>query len=139
MDNTENSIDSNNNQQFSKGVIEDEIFIGQYEGDPEEDLFKYYLSNNLYEIETLINSKIINIFPKLQEVNWEINTNGLAKKVKDMMNKLNKKYSMTIFYDRNDKNIRHIAINKRTDNEWFFYGGVIIANEYFSYEEVGAY
>jgi hypothetical protein len=127
------------NKEKKSDIFEEEIFLGHYEGDPEEDLFKYFLSNNPDEIEKIIGRKIINNFPRLQGVNWKINTEGLAQKVKNMMNKRDVHYSMTIFPDRNDKTIRHIAINWHTNNEWFYYGGIIIAKNFFSYEEIGAY
>ena len=117
-------------------VYYDEIFLGFYENDPEEELLKYTLSNNLDEIEKVIECNIINRFPKLEETDWKLNTDKLAKKVKDMMNKWDVNYSMTIHPDRNEKNINYVAVNWRKDNNWMFYGGVIIAKEFFSYKEV---
>jgi hypothetical protein len=135
----EKNSNSAKEQQIKPRIYEEEIFLGHYEGDPEEDLFKYILSNNPDEIEKAINCKIINNFPRLSEVTWEINTAGLAQKIKDLMNKWDVNYSMTIFSDRKDKTMRHVAINWNTDDKWLFYGGVIISNKFFSYEEVGAY
>ena len=120
------------------GVIEDELFLGKFEGDIEEISLKYYFSNNLNEIIDIINMRILNRFPNVNTVKWENNTERLAKKVKDKMNYFNVNYSMTISNDKNDINIKHVVINFRSNNEWLFCGGVIISNEYLTYEEVGA-
>ena len=121
------------------GVFEEEIFLGHYEGDVEEDLFKYYLSNSLNELENIINRKTINNIPKIDEMKWENNTDKLAQKVKDIMLKLDVNYSMTIFPDRNNKIIEHVAINWHTDGKWLYSGGVIISKKFYSYEEIGVY
>jgi hypothetical protein len=100
---------------------------------------KYFLSDNLNKIFKIINKQIINNFPDVQNLKWELNTERLAQKVKDMMKKWDLNYSMTIFPDRNDEGIKHVAINYHSGNKWLFFGGVIISKKYFSYEEVGAY
>ena len=128
-----------NTEQHKTEIFKDELFLGRHEGDNEMELFKYYLSNSLDEIEKVINSKIIDNVPSLREVSWKTNTRGLAEKVKQMMNKWDANYSMTVFTDRRDKSINHVSINQRAGKEWLFFGGVIIAKKFFSYEEVGAY
>ena len=139
MDDIEKSLNTTGDQQARPSIFVEEIFLGHYEGDPEGELLKYFLSDDLDEIEKSINRHIINNIPGLREVNWEINTEGLAQKVKDVMSKRDVKYSMTIFSDREDKAISHVVINWHNDDKWLFYGGVIIAKEFFPYDEVGAY
>jgi len=122
-----------------KSIYEEEIFIGHYDGDNVEELIKYYLSNDFNEIVNIINRHIVNKFPDVNQLKWESNTNQLAEKVKNIMNNRNVNYSMAICPDRNDMNIMHVAINFRDNNDWYFFGGVIIQKKYFTYEEVEAY
>lgn len=128
-----------NNENKKESVFQEELYLGHFEGDPEEDLLNYFLSNSYEEIEKIINSRIQNSLPSLEKIYWGNNTEGLAQKVKDMMNKWDVKYSMTISPDRKDKTINHVVVNWHNDKEWLFYGGVIISRKYFFYEEVGAY
>jgi hypothetical protein len=77
-------------------------------------LLTYSLSNSLDEIEKTIftrtgkNIKLINVI-------WKMNTSVLSQNVKALMNRHNVNYSMTA-YDR------HITVNKRENNQWYYYG-----------------
>ena len=45
-------------------------------------------------------------------------------------------FSMTIYTDERSENISHIAVNWRKNDTWFFSGGIIIAREFFTYEDL---
>lgn len=123
---------------MNKNIYTEEILLGHYEGDNNKEIIKYYLSNNLDEIIQIVNKQIINIFPNKQNIKWKINTDRLAMEIKEIMNKLNTNYSLAIFIDRKNTNVKHVCINYRAESEWLFCGGVIISNEYLTYEEIGA-
>ena len=85
---------------------------------------KYSLSNSLDMIkEAIINRTGLSV--DLDSAKWTVNR-GLSKKVINLMNQHQVKYSMT---DYLDKEIRHIVINKHDGDEWH------IAN----YFEIGEY
>ena len=116
----------------------DEIYLGYYEGDPNERLLKYYLSDDIHEIEDIINKRITNVSVNLKDAKWEYNSNVLAEKVKDMMNKRNLDYSLTFTDDSRYSEIIHVAVNWRKNGEWLFFGGIITEKEFFTYQEAGA-
>ena len=117
-------------------VYEEEITLEPHDIGPKERILKYILSNDPEEIEKAVNSKIINVFPELHKLKWQLNTEKLNQKVKDMMNRLDVNYSMTIYTDIECEPVSRVAINWRKDDTWFFSGGVIIANEFFTYEDL---
>jgi len=91
------------------------------------------LSNDLDEIEKAIFSKT-GIFFDLSSVEWELDTT-ISKSIKDLMNKHQVNYSMTINRDAYKGVHYKIEINKRCGDEWFsvilceIYGKIITKRE----------
>ncbi|MDR0598504.1 MAG: hypothetical protein LBG84_00265 [Treponema sp.] len=79
-------------------------------------LLSYSLSNNLSEIERAITART-GLKIALDNIPWSLNTD-LSASVKDLMNKHNVNYSMTIF---NGDGERLILVNRRVGNIWYIW------------------
>jgi hypothetical protein len=95
-------------------VLEEEIFVELPENTGK--FFNYSLSNSLDEIGQAIYARTGVKFD-LDEVAWELNPR-LSVSVKDLMNRYNVDYSMTIWIEEGH---RSIIINRRSGNKWFYY------------------
>jgi hypothetical protein len=92
----------------------EEYIIEKYENPEYDQLLNYSLSNNIEDIETAINARTGHNVD-LDKAFWEVNTK-LSKSAKDLMNKHQVIYSMTILENKKD---RDIIINMRVGEKWF--------------------
>jgi len=91
------------------------------------DLFKYSLSNYLYEIENAILDRT-GYYIDLYEAKWKFNS-GLSKSVKYLMISHNVIYSMTI-----DTKNKYLIVNMRIGrDEWLITGYEEIGGHYFNF------
>ena len=89
--------------------IEEQLILENY-----PDPFTYYLSNNIEDIDKIIYS-IIDKKLNLNNIKWQLNPK-LSQKVKDLMNKLNLKYSMTLY---TWNGVRYLVVNMQDNSDWY--------------------
>jgi hypothetical protein len=98
---------SGNIQEYHNECIEEFIFVEGY------GKLKYFLSNNLYDIEKAIFS-ISGFTHNLSNAIWQKNPN-LSINVRKIMDKHKLVYSMTTYYHQG---IRQLVVNKHFENDW---------------------
>jgi hypothetical protein len=81
-----------------------------------QELLNYSLSNSLDDIKIAVYARTgLNI--NLNNAYWQLNTN-LSTSVKRLMNKHRVTYSMTTWYEEEDKT-RFLCVNMRVVDQWF--------------------